>query len=246
MKNFANRACSNLRIKYALLLLVGGSFFLSLNTAQAQTQDTTWYSIPTSTSSLQSSSSFSYTYSTSSLSLSTTTTTTNTTTSTSTSTTSTLVYYSVSQVVDDILVKQVSGPTLNFTYTWSMVRWNTGVAINLNGVGTADLANLRVGIVITVDDIREAPFFASQMPADLVVYPNPCQDMLSLKLEGYEPNDMNLNILNIQGEIVYSQTIKAFAGESIQRVSLGDLSPGYYILSLKGKERITKPIQVVR
>lgn len=246
MKNFANRACSILRIKYALLLLLGGSLFLPLNTAQAQaqTQDTTWYGIPTSTSFYRGFSSFSYTYSTSSLNLSTSS--TSSSTSSTSSSTSTLVYYRVNQAVDDVLVDQVSGSPLNYTYTWNMVRSNTGVAINLNGIGTADLPNLRVGIVITVDDIREAPVFASRMPADLVAYPNPCRDMLSLKLVGYEPNDMKLDILNIQGEVVHSQSIRSFEGESVQRISLGNLSPGYYILSLQGREKIIKPIQVVR
>jgi hypothetical protein len=65
------------------------------------------------------------------------------------------------------------------------------------------------------------------------VYPNPTPDgRLNVELSGYR-KAVELNVFNALGQVVFSATVPASAGNATQLVDLTQLPAGIYILRAK-------------
>ena len=68
--------------------------------------------------------------------------------------------------------------------------------------------------------------------ANLDVYPNPSRDLFNIGFYSEEAQDFNIKIINIIGEIVYSESLQQFIGEYTKQVDLTNYTKGVYLLKI--------------
>lgn len=64
------------------------------------------------------------------------------------------------------------------------------------------------------------------------VYPNPASDIVTLNINKGNNADLTLNVYNVIGALVKSETLK----QNQQQINVGDLSNGIYTVEIKTKE----------
>jgi hypothetical protein len=83
--------------------------------------------------------------------------------------------------------------------------------------------------------------------SDVVLYPNPASDLLSIAINAKETNKGSVSILDINGKIISSQTISLEAGKNVIRENTSDLPSGIYFVQVKCNEAfITKKLVVIK
>jgi hypothetical protein len=79
----------------------------------------------------------------------------------------------------------------------------------------------------------------------VIVYPNPVTDNLYLKFDKTAGEDVRIRIIGIDGNIVKTLELKSIQEKEVLNISVSDLSPGMYILSIEGS-RINYKARVVK
>ncbi len=74
-------------------------------------------------------------------------------------------------------------------------------------------------------------------PMEVMVFPNPFQSEFHIKLSGTENQEIHIDLLNIQGQILFSQSKQVLQGLPIEIIIPG-LSSGMYLLVIQGKHDI--------
>ena len=78
-------------------------------------------------------------------------------------------------------------------------------------------------------------------PINLSVYPNPASDNLNINFEALHNGNIELNVLNSNGQIVFSNTEKIIGSTAIStNIDISKLSQGTYFLQLKDDAGNTK------
>lgn len=87
----------------------------------------------------------------------------------------------------------------------------------------------------------------SGFTAGLSVYPNPVKDVATVDFKLINSGNVNLIVFDLNGKIVYSQSLSTLQAGSYQRdLNLGHLQKGTYILSLEnGKHASTQKIIIL-
>ena len=67
---------------------------------------------------------------------------------------------------------------------------------------------------------------------DLIIYPNPSNDIFNIMFNSYTKQDINLTIHNILGEVIISETLRSFSGDYIRRINMSQYPNAIYILKL--------------
>jgi hypothetical protein len=67
------------------------------------------------------------------------------------------------------------------------------------------------------------------------IYPNPVIDNITIKTSVNDIADIEISIVNISGDIVYHELLKAQKGEITHKIDLSSLSAGTYIINLMNK-----------
>ncbi len=68
--------------------------------------------------------------------------------------------------------------------------------------------------------------------ANLDVYPNPSRDVFNITFTSEEVQDLQLRVLNVIGEIIYTQDLQQFVGEYVKQVDLHQHTKGIYFLEI--------------
>lgn len=210
-------------MKYVVLTILGGFLCGHISTANAQTQiqDTIWYT-PTAP----------YTNGTSS------------------STVPVHLAYTMPVTVHNVLIAQVSNSNINYSHFWYGNTWFNQLDIYIAGVSNNNFPGFRVGIVITIDDIRNSERILFKQldiqELSMTTYPNPTSGKVTLEIQGNESQPMTLKVLDLQGRCVLTETIKPVNEFLKKSISLEPLSPGSYFLQLQGSSQIIRPIHVIR
>ena len=67
---------------------------------------------------------------------------------------------------------------------------------------------------------------------NLDVYPNPSRDIFNVEFNSENKQKIEVRILNLEGEIVFTENLEEFEGEYIHSFNLGEYSKGVYLLEL--------------
>lgn len=76
----------------------------------------------------------------------------------------------------------------------------------------------------------------------LSIFPNPTSNKFHLLYSSNEKEELYLNIMNCQGQVVYSETVSGFQGELNKEIDLSRQAQGIYFVELIGKNKHTARI----
>lgn len=79
------------------------------------------------------------------------------------------------------------------------------------------------------------------------MFPNPANDVLTVKFNSNEANDIRINVVSMDGKLVYTQNAKAFSGQFTSRISLDGLTTGLYSVQvMSNNATYTEKVAVVK
>jgi len=73
--------------------------------------------------------------------------------------------------------------------------------------------------------------------SDWSLYPNPTKGKLELELNSINPQEINLEILSLQGQLIYQENIQLDNGSNTHQLDLTNWAPQAYLLVLKNKDQ---------
>ena len=68
--------------------------------------------------------------------------------------------------------------------------------------------------------------------ANLDVYPNPSRDVFNVTFTSEDVQDLEVKVVNVVGEVVYTEDLQQFVGEYTKQINLKDNSKGVYFLEI--------------
>ena len=71
---------------------------------------------------------------------------------------------------------------------------------------------------------------------NLDVYPNPTDDIFNVSFVSEEIQTLQIRVLNIVGEVVYTESLEQFVGEYTKQISIGDNARGIYFLEITNNQ----------
>jgi hypothetical protein len=81
---------------------------------------------------------------------------------------------------------------------------------------------------------------------NLNVYPNPTNDIFNVSFVSEEIQTLQLRVLNIVGELVYTENLEQFVGEYTKQISIGNNARGVYFLEITDNQSTTFTKLVIR
>lgn len=88
-------------------------------------------------------------------------------------------------------------------------------------------------------DLKTTPLDVSPInnpSANLLIYPNPSNGEITLEIEQKGENDIKIEIFNITGQLVYTETIKKQPGIVKKELNIGNLAKGLYVVNIRSGE----------
>ena len=109
----------------------------------------------------------------------------------------------------------------NFKKCYTYKYWNsTGTAIN-----SGDSSIYYFHTITGVNELMA-------QNENIIIYPNPATDIVTLNINNANNKDLEINIYDITGTLVKSEILK----QNQQKINIGDLSNGVYMVSIKSKD----------
>ena len=71
-----------------------------------------------------------------------------------------------------------------------------------------------------------------QLINNLDVYPNPSRDIFNVTFTSEEAQDLEVRVINVVGEVVYTENLEKFVGEYSKKVDLATYTKGVYFLEI--------------
>ena len=68
--------------------------------------------------------------------------------------------------------------------------------------------------------------------ANLDVYPNPSRDIFNVSFTSEEVQNLEIRVINVVGEVVYTEDLEQVVGEYTKAVSLEEYTKGIYFLEI--------------
>ena len=75
--------------------------------------------------------------------------------------------------------------------------------------------------------------------ANLDVYPNPSRDIFNVTFTSEDAQDLEVRILNVVGEVVYTENLEQFIGEYTKAIDLATYTKGIYFLEITTNNGVT-------
>ena len=67
---------------------------------------------------------------------------------------------------------------------------------------------------------------------NLDVYPNPSRDVFNVSFTSEDTQDLDVRVINVVGEVVYTESLSQFIGEYTKQVDLANYTKGVYFLEI--------------
>lgn len=104
----------------------------------------------------------------------------------------------------------------------------------VNGTYYVEVSNAQgcttVSTTITVSDVSVHDLSASE--SNLMVYPNPFNDQFTVEFNIDQTEQLKVNLLNIQGQVIYSDELRGFKGNYKKNIDLNSFANGIYQLQV--------------
>ncbi len=68
--------------------------------------------------------------------------------------------------------------------------------------------------------------------ANLDVYPNPSRDVFNVAFTSDDVQDLEVRVINVVGEVVYTENLQQFVGEYTKLIDLAENTKGVYFLEI--------------
>jgi hypothetical protein len=68
--------------------------------------------------------------------------------------------------------------------------------------------------------------------ANLDVYPNPSRDVFNVTFTSEDVQDLEVRVINVVGEVVYTEDLQQFVGEYTKSIDLATYTKGVYFLEI--------------
>jgi hypothetical protein len=101
-----------------------------------------------------------------------------------------------------------------------------------NRIGTIQLTPANGGVISTLS-VTQARLIvlATEQSDSLIIYPNPVQDVLTIRLSGAFSLPATVRLINSNGQIVRQSTTR----QLMYKAMIGELPPGVYLLTVTSK-----------
>jgi hypothetical protein len=67
---------------------------------------------------------------------------------------------------------------------------------------------------------------------NLDVYPNPSRDIFNVSFTSEDVQDLEVRVINVVGEVIYTESLQQFVGEYTKQVDLATYTKGIYFLEI--------------
>ena len=81
---------------------------------------------------------------------------------------------------------------------------------------------------------------------NLDIYPNPTNDIFNISFVSQVIQTLKIRVLNIVGEVVYSESLENFVGEYTKKINIGDNAKGVYLLEINNNTTIEHKKIIIR
>jgi len=110
------------------------------------------------------------------------------------------------------------------------------------GTYTGSNGSVAQGIQQTYDITALLGAAIADIKLELVAYPNPTQETLTLKINNYKNESLTYQLYDLQGKLWDSQSLK---GAQTQ-LEMKDLAVGTYLLSIQDEETLIKTFRIIK
>ncbi|MAJ52022.1 MAG: hypothetical protein CMB82_10495 [Flammeovirgaceae bacterium] len=128
---------------------------------------------------------------------------------------------------------QLVGTGGNLSYAMGQVFYTTYIK------KTGSIAQ---GVQQTYDIVALLGAEIAVIKLELLAYPNPTQEILTLKIDNYKNESLTYQLYDIQGKLLESQSVKT----SKTRLDMKDLAEGSYLLSIQEKGTLIKTFRIIK
>jgi hypothetical protein len=98
------------------------------------------------------------------------------------------------------------------------------------------------GVQQTYDIIALLGAEISAIKLELVAYPNPTQEILTLKINNYKNQSLTYHLYDLQGKLWDSQPVKG----SHTSLEMKNLAVGNYLLSIRDEKVLIKTFRIIK
>ena len=81
--------------------------------------------------------------------------------------------------------------------------------------------------------------------ANLDVYPNPSRDLFNVTFTSEDVQDLEVRVINVVGEVVYTENLQQFVGEYTKSIDLESYSKGVYFLEIEVDDGVVNKKQIL-
>ena len=108
-----------------------------------------------------------------------------------------------------------------------------------------------LGIYNNVEEIKQGLWIDPTGIADntlegMKLYPNPATDNLSVAISSNENASADLTIVNLMGQMVYSENVALNEGNNLLNVNVSNLTPGVYMINIRTNKGTSTQKLIVR
>ena len=128
---------------------------------------------------------------------------------------------------------QALGAAGSSSYTVGQVVYTTHAGSN---------GSVAQGVQQTYDIIALLGAEISDINLELVAYPNPTQETLTLKIDNYKKESLTYQLYDLQGKLWDSQSLKGAQSQ----LDMKNLAVGTYLLSIQDEDALIKTFRIIK
>ena len=126
------------------------------------------------------------------------------------------------------------------TGTGGSSSYTVGQVVYTTNTGTN--GSVAQGVQQTYDIVALLGVEISAIKLELVAYPNPTQEILTLKIDNYKNESLTYQLYDLQGKLWDSQSLQ---GAQTQ-LDMKDLAVGSYLLSIQDEKTLIKTFRIIK